>query len=106
MPLPYSILIRMRLNNAIVEHSINTETDATHFHVWLEDGTLREVMRIDSCARVFMGDERYGEFSMDENHLWFYRHPDGHETLTGNKDLLKAEVKVFKELVEAGKIVL
>lgn len=81
-----------------VEHYIDLETDATFF-VTADERT--ELMRVDFTADCFNpAGEHIGSFRTDENSLWYFVYPDHEQKIpTPNKDLIKAEVLVFKELV-------
>jgi hypothetical protein len=52
----------------------------------------------------YINNDKYiGAFHLSDNNLWeFYSSDDSFKIATGNKCLIKAEVKVFKELVSRG----
>lgn len=76
-------------------HYIDIGDDSTTFEVW--NGNL--LYKVDSSANVYSAEVRIGCFRTDNNSLWYFESLDGKTISTGNKSLLKAEMKVFKELV-------
>ena len=84
-----------------VSHYINPNNDSTYFEV-----DNKVVMTVDSSAYAYNSDNaRFGMFRTDNTDLWSFCFDDtGHLIPTPNKDLIKAEVLVFKQLVERGVI--
>lgn len=116
--------IRMGTRDAPIwiNHVINTEDDATHF---INAETEHVYMSVNSSGVAIMADKNFGKFCMYDadpgtpldfgvspKNLWcFYRMDEkGFEDKTipryysGNANLIKCEVKVFKELFDQGVI--
>lgn len=93
------ILNTIRLPEDIwIEHTINTENDETNFKN-VETG--QTVMRVDSSAYVYDSTKCIGSFRTNEENLWDFICLSSNQDSIAipNKDLIKAEVRVFKELV-------
>ncbi|HET8687944.1 MAG TPA: hypothetical protein VFM18_14995 [Methanosarcina sp.] len=89
-------LNRFRIGNEIYDHFICTETDAT----FLKDRLGKVLFKVNSDAYMYNGAGDYvGKFRTDENHLWEFHSSDETIFTTGNKSLIKAEMKVFKNLL-------
>lgn len=86
-----------------VTHSINTLDDSTKFV-----NNDKTVFRIDSSANMYDAEGKlFGCFRMDNDHLWYFKYADRSERIeTPNKDLIKAEVLVFKTLFERCQVTL
>jgi hypothetical protein len=88
-------LNQMILNKKSYVHFIDTEDDST---VLEEYGEV--LFKVNSDAVLFDRAGSLGKFRTDTNNLWFFECLSGVIIETGNKDLIKAEMKVFKHLLE------
>lgn len=93
-----SHLNTIRINDSFYEHYIDTNTNATYLCERRGDGKL---FVVESGGIVLDKDNNeIGKWNMDDNHLWYYVSADGSFRLdTGNKNLIKAEAKLFKKLM-------
>ena len=84
-----------------ISHYINPNNDSTYFEV-----ADKVVMTIDRSAYAYNAENRkFGMFRTDSTELWRFCFEDSNQFIpTPNKDLIKAEVLVFKQLVERGVI--
>lgn len=79
------------------DHSIDTEDDST---VLVRENDKKVIWKIDFRADMYDSEGALvGRFHLDKSNYWEYTHQDGTVITTGNRDLLKAEMKVFKVLL-------
>lgn len=90
------ILNAMRVKGVAFIHYINTDTDATT----LEDESDNVRFIVNSDAYLFDRAGKLGAFYTDENGDWYFKGLSGLIIVTDNKDLIKAEMKVFKHFLE------
>lgn len=90
-----SILNSFRVEGEAYQHRIDTCTDATD--VITESGEV--LYTVDSGANMFDRAGRIGKFRLDQNYLWYFEGMSGLVIETGNKNLIKAEMKVFKHFL-------
>ena len=94
-----SHLYGFRVGESFYETYINTKTDAT----MVKNEHFDNLFIVDSDAYLYKIDgveETYvGRFYTDENSAWYFVDADG-ITETGNQYLIKAEMKIFKKLLE------
>jgi hypothetical protein len=107
-----NLLNTLKVGDTLINHYINTETDATCF---ARSEDLKLLCVISRDALMTDGERPLGKFYLNQDGYWFFVFADdqGHYSYhladrleTGNKDLIKAEAKVLKELVNRGKIIL
>lgn len=77
-------------------HYINTETDSTT----LEDESGEVRFTVDKDGVMYDRAGRLGTFRTDTNQLWYFKCLSGLIVESGTKNLLKAEMKVFKHFLE------
>lgn len=86
----------MRVKGETFAHYINTETDGTT----LEDNSNEVRFTVNSDAVLFDRAGKLGNFLTGNDNLWYFSCLSGLVIETGNKDLIKAEMKVFKHFLE------
>lgn len=92
-----AFLYSFTVNDVVYYHSIDTENDATYLKDW--NGSLLYTVNSDADLSDKIG-LRIGSFRTDTNGLWYFRFGSSNTTIqTGEKDLIKAELKVFKNLM-------
>lgn len=89
-------------NNVWIDHSICYTNDIVYFSQLYSTNTA--IMSIDSGGHTYNSKNEYiGSFRLSDTDLWeFYSSDDSFKITTGNKCLIKAQVKVFKDLVSRG----
>lgn len=93
--LPLTVVI---IDSVVYSHKIDSKTDATFF---IKEEENVAMFRVDSSANLFdSNDIAIGRFRMNKDGYWIYTSQDFKvEVFTGNKSLLKAEMKIFKDLL-------
>ena len=94
-----TILNVMILNDVVIVHSLSLDDDSTQFNIEDSDETI---LKVSSTGQVFnQASKQVGSFSLDNRDLWFFRFSDSEEIIsTPNKDLIKAETRILKELID------
>ena len=86
----------LHVNGESFTHFINTATDGTT----LEDDGGEVRFTVDKNAVLFDRAGRLGMFYTNDNDLWVFECMSGLIIPTGNKSLIKAEMKIFKHFLE------
>lgn len=93
----WTYLSHFIINHHLFEHQFTASNDSTR--LVNDDGDL--LYTVNNNAKMFdANDNHIGSFYTDKNSLWEF-HVGPFVIKTGNKDLLKAEMKVFTALVSA-----
>lgn len=94
-----SLLNTPRINGKRYEHYIHTGDDSTFLVACASRDT--RLFSVTNDARVLdHTSHEIGTFHLDNNHLWYFESTTGDFKFeSGNKNLIKAEVKLFKKLL-------
>lgn len=102
-----SIMQSVSVGGVWYRHEIDTETDATHF---IDEDTDGEVLRIDRSADVYVHPftEQFGRFRMETGDFWSFLFEDESKGKieTNHRDLIKAELVVFKKLINDNQLII
>jgi len=91
----------LRINDQWISHDVDTRTDETVFTN--ESGDT--IMSVDCHGYAYYsvngGVFPFGKFYLGNNDLWYFKYSNDDVIIqTGNASLIKAEMKVFKQLVQ------
>lgn len=92
------------LNSFVVADNFFTQViDTSNDSVYIKDEDENIIFEIDNTAKMTDGGSvKYGKFRLDENRLWVFKDAkDEISVQTGNKDLIKAEMKIVKLILLA-----
>ena len=90
-----STLNEFHINGKLYHHFIDRSNDRTY----LDDEAANTLYVVDSRGCMTDRAGTVGKFSLDIDGFWTFNCLSGLKIITGNSDLNKAEMKVFKHLL-------
>jgi hypothetical protein len=103
-----NILNIFKIDELWVEHSLDIDSDTTYFKTLDNVDSNEYLMYVKYDCEIYIhgSDSPLGRFELSSTGLWNFKFYNEVECVvdkvisTGNKNLMKAAMKIFKKLVE------